>query len=313
LNQHKNLIDPNEKSPPSNKKALIKMVEAGQKHGFSVEYITKKDYGRLNEFDALFIRETTSVNHHTYRFATRAFSEGLVVIDDPESILKCTNKVFLAELLKVAKVSTPKTIIVHKQNRKEVIEELGLPLVLKMPDSHFSYGVLKVSTKEEFKEKISLMFKSSELVIAQEYLYSNFDWRVGILDKKPIFSCKYHMAKGHWQIYNWSSKNGKYSSGDHESFPLDLAPKEVIDTALKAANLIGDGLYGVDLKEVDGKVVVIEINDNPNIDEGIEDEILKEGLYEVIACYFRTKIEKKLGLKPHTEQSEEDNNEKGKI
>ena len=59
------------------------------------------------EFDALFIRETTLVNHHTYRFARRAASEGLVVIDDPESILKCTNKVFLAELLSRHKMPMP--------------------------------------------------------------------------------------------------------------------------------------------------------------------------------------------------------------
>ena len=50
------------------------------------------------EFDALFIRETTSVNHHTYRFASRAAAEGLVVIDDPTSIVRCSNKVYQAEL-----------------------------------------------------------------------------------------------------------------------------------------------------------------------------------------------------------------------
>jgi glutathione synthase/RimK-type ligase-like ATP-grasp enzyme len=58
------------------------------------ELIEKEDYGRLAEFDALFIRETTGVNHHTYRFARRAEAEGLVVVDDPQSILKCTNKVY---------------------------------------------------------------------------------------------------------------------------------------------------------------------------------------------------------------------------
>ncbi len=45
----------------------------------------------------LFIRETTYVDHHSFRFSRRAEAEGLVVIDDPQSILRCTNKVFLAE------------------------------------------------------------------------------------------------------------------------------------------------------------------------------------------------------------------------
>ena len=61
--------------------------------GFNCEFITKNDINRIAEFDGLFIRETTAVNHHTFRFAQRAISEGLVVMDDPDSILKCTYKV----------------------------------------------------------------------------------------------------------------------------------------------------------------------------------------------------------------------------
>ena len=74
-------------------------MKAAESLAIRPELITRDDYGRLAEFDALFIRETTYVNHHTYRFARRAASEGLVVIDDPVSIVRCTNKVYLAELL----------------------------------------------------------------------------------------------------------------------------------------------------------------------------------------------------------------------
>jgi glutathione synthase/RimK-type ligase-like ATP-grasp enzyme len=56
----------------------------------------------------------------------------------------------------------------------------------------------------------------------------------------------------------------------------------VVRTALKAANLIGDGLYGVDLKETRDGVLVIEVNDNPNIDTGIEDRVAGEGLYRAV-------------------------------
>ena len=52
-----------------------------------------------------------------------------------------------------------------------------------------------------------------------------------------------------------------------------------MQTALKAANLIGDGFYGVDLKQIDDKIYVIEVNDNPSIDVGVEDLVLKDELY----------------------------------
>jgi len=67
----------------------------------------------------------------------------------------------------------------------------------------------------------------------------------------------------------------------------------VLNTALKAANLIGDGLYGVDLKFVGKKVYVIEVNDNPNIDAGMEDLILKDELYQTVIKSFIRRIEEK--------------------
>ncbi|MCW8881535.1 MAG: RimK family alpha-L-glutamate ligase, partial [Sedimenticola sp.] len=64
-----------------------------------------------------------------------------------------------------------------------------------------------------------------------------------------------------------------------------------VDTALKAANLIGNGLYGVDLKETENGIVVIEVNDNPSIDSGVEDQVLGDALYEQIMEEFLVRIE----------------------
>lgn len=65
----------------------------------------------------------------------------------------------------------------------------------------------------------------------------------------------------------------------------------VIKTALKATRLIGEGLYGVDLKQVGDRVVVIEINDNPNIDAGVEDTVLGRALYSRILAVFLERME----------------------
>ncbi len=78
-----------------------------------------------------------------------------------------------------------------------------------------------------------------------------------------------------------------------ESVPLADAPASVIDTAVRAANLIGDGLYGVDLKFVDNRACVIEVNDNPNIDAGNEDQVLKDELYLRVMSVFLERIERK--------------------
>ena len=64
-----------------------------------------------------------------------------------------------------------------------------------------------------------------------------------------------------------------------DTIPIYQVPRVVLDTAVKAANLIGKGLYGVDLKMVDDRAYVIEINDNPSIDHGLEDAIIGDEMY----------------------------------
>ncbi|MFC1844154.1 RimK family protein [Thermodesulfobacteriota bacterium] len=284
------LVAPDEKQSPSNERAIKKFMKAAASLNLGVELIQKEDYGRLAEFDALFIRETTSVNHHTYNFARKAAIQGLVVIDDPESILKCTNKVFLAELLQRHKIPIPKTMIAHRDNMAQVSAALGLPCILKQPDSSFSQGVMKVETEKDLQEKMKMLLASSEMIIAQQFLPTDFDWRIGILDKKPLFACRYYMAKGHWQIINYG-KTGKILEGNADAIAFDDVPEPVMNTALKAANLIGDGLYGVDLKQIGKKVYVIEVNDNPNIDAGMEDRILQDELYLTVMQSFVRRIE----------------------
>jgi glutathione synthase/RimK-type ligase-like ATP-grasp enzyme len=280
------LVNPKEKTPPSDEGALKAFAEAAQALGMHTEFIQKQDSGRLREFDALFIRETTQVNHHTYRFARRAQAEGLVVIDDPESILRCTNKVYLAELMARNKVSIPKPMIVHRHNRKQVAETIGLPCILKEPDSSFSQGVYKTETLQALDKKLTELLDRGPMVIAQEYMPTEFDWRIGIIDRKPFYASKYFMAKKHWQI---RAEDG--DTGEDEAIPVGWVPKPILQTAVKAANLIGDGFYGVDVKEVNGKPFLIEVNDNPSIDAGIEDGVLRDELYTHVMTAILNRIE----------------------
>lgn len=289
------LYDPEEKEPPSDPKAIKKFVKAAESLGMETELIGKEDYARLAEFDALFIRETTSVTHHTYRFARRATAEGLVVVDDPESILKCTNKVFLAELLIKNGIPVPDTVILQRDNAESAARLLGFPLILKRPDSSFSQGVVKVENEQELAVHLRAMLDRSELVIGQKFMPTEYDWRVGVFDRKPLFACKYYMAGGHWQIIKRDTLGIKTGEGLAETIAVEDAPKSIVRTALRAANLVGDGFYGVDLKQNGRDVYVIEVNDNPNVDSGVEDEVLKDELYRQIMDVILRRIERKKG------------------
>lgn len=199
----------------------------------------------------------------------------------------------MAEALQNANLPTPKTVIVHKENKKRVLETTGLPVVLKLPDSTFSFGVKKANTEAEYGELVEAMLKESELVIAQEFSPSEYDWRIGILDDKPIFACRYYMAKGHWQIYNWNAKKKNDQDGNADCLAIEDVPPKILEIALKSAKLMGKGLYGIDIKEVNGKAMVIEINDNPNIDFGVEDAYYGDQVYFDVLTALKNRIEKK--------------------
>jgi len=286
------LVNPDDTTSPSDAVAIRKFVKAARQHDINAEIIVPEAIIRLAEFDALFIRETTAVNHHTYEVAQRAESEGLVVMDDSQSIVRCANKIFLANAFQVHRVPTPCSLILqrnHPEQLEQAVQKLGLPIVIKIPDGSFSRGVKKVDTLDQLRTAAAELFQHSSLVLAQEFLYTSFDWRIGILNNRPLYACRYHMVRNHWQIYRHGAS--RTVSGSFDTLPTFEVPSPILQAALAASRCVGDGLYGVDLKEVDGKGYVIEVNDNPNIDSGVEDRYLGRELYSLIMQEFNRRLE----------------------
>jgi len=290
------LTDPKEESPPSSAASLKRLAAVADKMGVEVEPLYPNELSSLAEFDALFIRATTAIDNFTYRFARRAEQEGMPVIDDTESMIRCTNKVYLKELLDNARIPAPRTEIVdEKTNAADLFARLGAPVVLKAPDGSFSRSVHKVANLQEFQERAKGLFKDTALILAQEYMPTQFDWRVGVLGGEPLYACQYKMARGHWQIAKHSESGTSY--GGTETLAVEQAPPLVIETAVKAARLIGDGLYGIDLKENERGVFVIEINDNPNLDADYEGAVLKDELWRRLISWFAARLEMRMSAR----------------
>ncbi|MCW5696111.1 MAG: RimK family protein [Bauldia sp.] len=280
------LYDPKEAMPPSSLKTLKHWAKIAEKLGVEVEPITKRDLSRLAEFDALFIRETTSIDNHTYRFARRAVQEGMPVIDDPVSMIRCTNKIYMHELMNGNGIRVPPTMTVANQaDLQRAADTLNFPMVLKVPDSSFSRGVRKAESMAELQELAKAWLEDADLLLAQAYMPTTFDWRVGVLGGKPLFVVQYLMAKRHWQIVK-HQPDGTAVEGGFKSMTIGEAPPAVIDIGLRAASLIGAGLYGVDIKETADGLFVVEINDNPNIEHGVEDASEKDQVWVELTRWF---------------------------
>lgn len=257
--------------------------------GHQLDFVFRNDIQLLDNYDSVFIRALTDPMNVTYVVSRMAEMKGKRVLDDSESIRICCDKVHMYQRLTKHRVPIPETVFldadeVLEQNASELFESLGLPIVLKAPESSFSAKVEKVSGPQDFVKIGKRFLRRTDRIIAQQFMPSEFDWRVVTLDQKVLAIVKYVIPKNGWKIYD-RREDGRTAVCTVHSPAQEEVSDGLIKVALDASRAIGKGLYGVDIKEVDGDFYVIEVNDNPNIDAGFEDAANPE-IYTSIVKYL---------------------------
>jgi glutathione synthase/RimK-type ligase-like ATP-grasp enzyme len=171
---------------------------------------------------------------------------------------------------------------VTAENAAERFEGLGTPLVLKAPNSSFSAYVDRVSNVEDFIRIGKRFLRRADRIVVQQYLPSEFDWRIITLAGRVLAIMKYQFVQDKWKLME---RGGQGEYARVIPFTAETAPAGLSAVALAAANATGQSLYGIDIKEVDGAFFVIEVNDNPNIDANAEDQA-NPLIYQEIVRYL---------------------------
>ena len=270
--------------------ALQCFKRTAEQMGHEFNFMFRGELSKIPKYDAVFIRATTDPLYTAYVVSRIAWVLGLRVIDDPESIRICANKIHQYRLFEKYDVPHIPTLFLNKEEFhhrqiEEIFELFGKPVVIKAPYTSFSKYVEKVSCETSFREVAKRFFRRSDYIVVQKFMPSRFDWRVGVLNGEVLYVCKYMMPKGKWK--HGVKRRGKPSFiwGRTVTLKRDNAPKRLKETALKACSIIGKGLYGVDIKEINGDYVVVEVNDNPSIYKGQED-LRDKDIYEKIIKFL---------------------------
>ncbi len=279
-----NFTDPREDT------ALKNFRHAAEDMGHSFDFMFRNGISQLPKYDAVLIRATTDPLFTAYIVSKTASELGLKVVDDPESIQICANKIHQYELLKKHQIPHIPTMFVtkddlHHRKLAHIFATLGKPVVIKAPYTSFSRYVEKAACETSFREVAKRFLKKSDVLAVQKFMPTAFDWRVGVLNNKILYVCKYMIPKGRWK--HGAKLRGKptFIWGRTVSLKRENAPAELKNLALKACSVIGHGLYGVDVKESEGSYVVVEVNDNPSIYAGYED-LRNKDLYGRIISYL---------------------------
>jgi glutathione synthase/RimK-type ligase-like ATP-grasp enzyme len=279
-----NFTDPREAA------ALQNFKSAAERMGHEFNFMFRENLTEIPKHDAVFIRATTDPLYTAYIVSKTAWELGLNVVDDPKSIQICGNKVHLYSLFEKHGIPGIPTIFLtkdelHHQRIVNIFKTFGRPVVVKAPYTSFSRYVEKVACETSFREVAKRFFRKSDVLVVQKFMPTAFDWRVGVLNGQVLYACKYMVPKGRWK--HGAKRKGKPSFiwGRTISLKRENAPSKLKETALRACSVVGNGLYGVDLKEVNGEYLVVEVNDNPSIYAGYED-LRDKDLYSKIIAYL---------------------------
>ena len=269
--------------------AVLRLGQAAQKMGHRLDILFRSDMYKIPTYDALFIRALTDPLNSSYVASRLAQVQGLRVIDDPQSILICCDKINMYRHLQQAGVPMPETVYLTQAdltiaNGVRLLDTMGTPLVLKAPHTSFSMYVDRVSSPDDFVRVGKRFLRRADRLVAQRFISSEFDWRVGVLGGEVLYVCQYLIPKRRWKILTYT-EGGRVIWGRVRTFDTSKVNPRLLEVGVQAAKAIGNGLYGVDIKQVEDDFVVIEVNDNPTIAAGEEDRGVPQ-VYEKLIRYL---------------------------
>ncbi len=215
------------------------------------------------EFDAVIPRIGASIT--AYGCAVlRQFEVGHVYsINESIAITRSRDKLRAHQLLARKGIGQPVTSYAHSARATDkLIESVGgAPLILKLTESTHGDGVLLAETKKAAEALINAFMGIGSDFLVQEFIREagGSDIRCFVVGKKVIAAMQRKASKGEY-------RSNLHRGGTAEVIRLHPDERSL---AVRAAQVMGLDLAGVDLIRSSHGPLVIEVNSSPGL-EGIE-------------------------------------------
>jgi len=191
---------------------------------------------------------------------------GVPVVNHYLPIVRAKNKIRTMQILSHEGIPIPKTVVVNNiEYLDAAIEQLGsFPLIMKLALGSFGSGVSILESRRSLRSMLDLVVASSAQrnnhILIQEYVKEakGKDIRVFIVGGKIVAAMER------------KAKRGEFRSNFHQGGSVSLADltEEEQRISLKAVEVIGLQVAGVDLIRTASGPKILEVNSNPGL-EGI--------------------------------------------
>ncbi len=185
------------------------------------------------------------------------------VLNSADSISRSRDKMRALQILADEGIHIPKTVMARNPNQLVRALQLtdGPPAILKLIEGTQGIGVILSETKQSFESTLDTLWNLGQDILIQQFIADSRgrDIRAFVINGKVVAAMKREAAAEEFRANIHRGGTGKLVT-------LTSIQEE---TAIKAAEILGLGIAGVDFFDVPGEPIIIELNSSPGL-QGIE-------------------------------------------
>ncbi|MBQ6510500.1 30S ribosomal protein S6--L-glutamate ligase [Candidatus Saccharibacteria bacterium] len=256
-----------------------RLVEEAEKRGHEVKVIKYKNcYISLDEkhpevfykgkkvgkFDAILPRISNGMTRYGCAIVRQFEMQGIWTASSSIAITRARDKLRSAQILTKNGVDTPKTLVSRNTaDIDDLIEQIGLPVIIKLATGTHGNGVVLADTKKAAKSALQAFYLYNEdgtNILLQEYIKESAgtDIRAFVVGSRVVASMQR-------QSLDDDFRSNLHKGGEGKIIKLTDEEKKI---AVRAAKAMGLHIAGVDLMRSERGPLVLEVNASPGF--GIE-------------------------------------------
>nr|PZN88096.1 MAG: 30S ribosomal protein S6--L-glutamate ligase [Pseudomonadota bacterium] len=255
-----------------------RLVSAAQERGHEIDVIntlhvhmnitssrpTLRYGGRqLPLYDAVIPRIGASVTHYGLAVLRQFEMQGVYPLNESVAIGRARDKLRALQLLAREGIGLPVTAFAHRpRNAEDVIKEVGgAPVIIKLLEGTQGIGVILAETDTSARSIVEAFSAANIDIMVQEYIKEahGSDIRAFVVGGTVVAAMQR------------TGRNGDFRANLHRggnAVAVELTEEERT-TAIRAAEIMGLNVCGVDMLRSERGPMVIEVNSSPGL-RGIE-------------------------------------------
>jgi len=267
-----------------------RLIEAAESRGHEIEVIdTMKVYvhiashrpemyyrgAKVEGFDAVIPRIGASVTFFGTAVLRQFEMMGVYPLNESVAISRSRDKLRSHQLLARKGIGLPVTVFAHSTSRADEIVDMlgGAPVIIKLLEGTQGIGVVLGETPGAAKSMIQAFGGLKANILVQEFIKEagSSDIRCLVVGEKVVASMKRQGAEGDF-------RSNLHRGGS--ALTVKITPEER-SVAVRAAQVMGLNVCGVDMLRSNHGPVVMEVNSSPGL-EGLEKATGKDVAGEII-------------------------------